>query len=49
MVYQFFDELKIPIIVKINSIGCPKCREKFLKVLKDYLKKINLNYVRIVS
>jgi len=39
MVYQFFDELKIPIIVKINSIGCPKCREKFLKVLKDYLKK----------
>ncbi|HNV97228.1 MAG TPA: histidine--tRNA ligase [bacterium] len=39
MTYQLFDELKIPVIIKINSIGCPKCREKFLKILKDYLKK----------
>ncbi len=39
MTYQLFDEMKIPVVIKINSIGCPKCREKFLKILKDYLKK----------
>ncbi len=39
MTYNLFEEMGIPVVIKINSIGCPKCREKFLKILKDYLKK----------
>ena len=39
MTAQLFDEMKIPVIIKINSIGCPKCREKFLKAFKEYVKK----------
>lgn len=39
MTYNLFEEMKIPVVIKINSIGCPKCREKFLKILKEYLKK----------
>ncbi len=35
---NFLNELGLSDLeVKINSIGCPKCREEYLKVLKDYL------------
>lgn len=39
MCYQIFDELNIPIEIKINSIGCNTCRNHYLKALKLYLKK----------
>lgn len=37
--YQMYNELKIPITIHVNSIGCLKCRNSYIKVLKNYLKK----------
>lgn len=37
--YQIYQKLSLPVIVQINSIGCPECRPEFESVFKDYLKK----------
>jgi len=39
MIYQTYQTLKIPINIQINSIGCKICRNKYIKALKNYLKK----------
>ena len=39
MVYQMYNSFKIPINIQINSIGCKTCRNKYIKALKNYLKK----------
>ncbi len=40
---SIFDALNIPKIkLNLNSIGCPKCREKYQKILKEFIGK-NLN------
>ena len=37
---SLFDNLKIPNIkLTLNSIGCPKCRAEYQKVLKDFIGK----------
>jgi histidyl-tRNA synthetase len=40
VMYRFLAELKIEnMIVKINSIGCKKCRSSYLQKLSNYYKK----------
>jgi histidyl-tRNA synthetase len=36
---QMYNDIGIPVDIQINSIGCPKCRKSYIKVLKNYLKK----------
>jgi histidyl-tRNA synthetase len=37
--YSFFRELQIDIQVQINSIGCPDCRQEYIKKLSDFYKE----------
>ena len=37
--YKINEMLNLPVIIQINSVGCPVCRPDFEQVLKDYLKK----------
>jgi histidyl-tRNA synthetase len=37
--YNFFKELQIDIETQINSIGCPDCRENYIKKLVAYYKE----------
>jgi histidyl-tRNA synthetase len=40
VMYRFLSELKIEnMIIKINSIGCKKCRSSYLQKLSNYYKK----------
>ncbi len=39
LAYTFLNELGISNIeIRINSVGCPKCRQKYNKILVEYLK-----------
>lgn len=45
MAKNLFEELNIPnIVLNINSIGCPKCRGEYQKVLKEFIGKNLDNY-----
>jgi histidyl-tRNA synthetase len=37
--YNFFSELQINVRVQVNSIGCPECREEYVKKLDEYYKE----------
>jgi histidyl-tRNA synthetase len=38
LAYQFLGEVGLKnLAVSINSVGCPECREKYNKILKEYL------------
>jgi len=39
LTYKIYQALNVPVVVQINSIGCPECRPEYETVLKDYLKK----------
>jgi histidyl-tRNA synthetase len=39
LAYSFFSELQINIQVQINSIGCPECRQEYIKKLSEYYKE----------
>ncbi len=40
MGYKFFKNLKLDVSVHINSIGCPDCRNEYVKALKKYYKPL---------
>jgi len=37
--YKINELLNLPVVIQINSVGCPECRPDYEQVLKDYLKK----------
>lgn len=37
--YKLYQELNLPVVIQINSIGCSGCRPEYENVLKDHLKK----------
>ena len=43
MAYKMFEDLGIEVDVQVNSIGCKKCRPRYEKALKTYLKKNKKN------
>lgn len=36
--YNFFKELQLDVQVQINSLGCPECREEYIKKLTEYYR-----------
>jgi len=36
--YKFFNNLNLPVVVQINSLGCLECRPHYYEVLLDFLK-----------
>lgn len=38
LTYSFFQELGLPVIMQVNSIGTTESRGKYLKILSDYFK-----------
>jgi histidyl-tRNA synthetase len=38
LTYNFFKELKVPVNIQINSIGCPECRKEYKVQLVNYYK-----------
>ncbi|KKT06070.1 MAG: Histidine-tRNA ligase [Parcubacteria group bacterium GW2011_GWA2_43_17] len=37
--YKINEMLNLPVIMQVNSVGCPQCRPDYELVLKDYFKK----------
>lgn len=37
--YKIYQEINLPVIIQINSIGCAACRPEYENVLRDYFKK----------
>ncbi len=38
MSYHFYTKIGMPVSMQVNSVGCPKCREDYKKVLVDYFR-----------
>ncbi|MDP3245189.1 MAG: histidine--tRNA ligase [bacterium] len=36
--YSFFQELGLPVVIKLNSLGCPACREIYRNELVNYYR-----------
>ena len=37
--YKIYQTVNLPVVIQINSIGCPQCRPEYENVLRDHFKR----------
>ena len=38
LAHSFYQEIGLPVTIQVNSVGCPRCREEYKRVLTNYYR-----------